>query len=320
MVKKTFSLEELENLPIEEIIDKINHEDYSLLNSIGGEKLRREMVPIGKICRVVLNYFYRPKKDHKKDKKSIKRARKKFAKTLRRIAPLKCHAKAFPKAVDEGLVIGFNHPSLGEVMRILSLKFSIYPDKTVLWPVNLPWYEALAKSYDDLEKVGIIITPTLTPSTWNKLQVPEDSPYYDVIYNLKKNLRNVYTKRSIETIKKHGMIFVAPSATRQSTVFKNKAVYNKKEDIIPTMSILAIKLYQDPEINCSFLPLAVMPPKYGNRSLNLFLKYEIIPAEPMTAEYIKKTYFKEKDIKRLDGFDYEFHLKIAEKLPKKYWY
>ena len=93
MVKKTFSLEELENLPIEEIIDKINHEDYSLLNSIGGEKLRREMVPIGKICRVVLNYFYRPKKDRKKDKKSIKRARKKFAKTLRRIAPLKCHAK-----------------------------------------------------------------------------------------------------------------------------------------------------------------------------------------------------------------------------------
>ena len=40
----------------------------------------------------------------------------------------------------------------------------------------------------------------------------------------------------------------------------------------------------------------------------------------MTAKDIRKKYFKTKNPERLDGFDYDFHMKIAEKLPKKYWY
>ena len=321
MTKKLFTTEELQTLPTTTIIDKINHENYSLLNSLGGDKLRKEMVPIGKLCRVVFKYFYRSRKDAEKDFKNIKKARKKIAKTLRRIAPFDCDLKKFPKLEDEGLVVGFNHPSLGEVLRILSLKFILYPDKTVLWPVNLPWYESIAKDYDNFKKVGIIITPTLTPSTWQKLQVAEDSPIYDMVVNLKRNLRKAYTALSAEVIKDNGMILVAPSATRQSTVFKTKAVYDQEEEIIPTMSVIAVKLLEaNKDVNCSILPLAIKPPKKGGRSLNLFKKYELIPAKPFTMEEIKAKYTDPKNPSHLKGFDYDFHMRIAEQLPKKYWY
>ena len=31
-------------------------------------------------------------------------------------------------------------------------------------------------------------------------------------------------------------------------------------------------------------------------------------------------YFKTKNPKRLDGFDYEFHQRLADELPRKFWY
>ena len=117
-----------------------------------------------------------------------------------------------------------------------------------------------------------------------------------------------------------GVIFVAPSATRQATVFKSKACYDKKEDIIPTMSMLAVRLYSDEDMKCDFLPLAVLPPEGYKRGLNFRKNYRLIPGEIMTADYIRKKFFKHKDTKRLEGFDWEFHKRIADKLPKKFWY
>ena len=63
--KKIFSNEQLKNLSAEEVIDKLQHENYSLLNTLGAEKLRKEMVPVGKACNTAINYFFRttgPKK------------------------------------------------------------------------------------------------------------------------------------------------------------------------------------------------------------------------------------------------------------------
>ena len=84
--------------------------------------------------------------------------------------------------------------------------------------------------------------------------------------------------------------------------------------------MLAVKLYEDPKTNCDFLPMAVLPPKDYKRGLNFRKKYRLIPGEVMTANYIRSKYFKKKNVKRLDGFDYDFHQRIADKLPKKFWY
>ena len=72
--KNVFTKKELEELPAAKIIDKLQHENYSLLDSLGAEDLRKEMVPVGKACNTAINYFFRttgPKNDPEKHNKKI---------------------------------------------------------------------------------------------------------------------------------------------------------------------------------------------------------------------------------------------------------
>ena len=316
--KKTFTNEELKTLSAGEINRKIIYENYSLLRTLGAEKLRKEMVPVGKACRAAVGYFVNttgPKKNYEKHSKN---ARKKLVKVLSRIAPGEYHG--FPKDPKNGLVVGFNHPSLGEIGRIMMMKVDVMGESTMLFPVNLPWYESLAPFYDKIKMLGIIITPTITPSTWDKMNLQKGTLLYEAGNRIKHEFKDMYTDLSHEIVKNGGVIFVAPSATRQEKVFKSKAVYDKVEPIIPTMSVLALRLYQDPEMKCDFLPMAVLPPNGYKRGLNIRKKYRLIPGKVMTADYIRKKYFKTKNPERLEGFDYEFHQRIADELPKSFWY
>lgn len=316
--KKIFTKKELGNLTADQINDKIKYEGYSLLATLGAENLRKEMVPVGKICNTAINYFFNTTGPKSDEARHIKAARKKLVRVLSKVAP-GSYANV-PKDSKNGLVVGFNHPSLGEIARILTMKIDVMGDKPMYFPVNLPWYEALAPNFDRIKKLGIVITPTITPSTWKKLNLKPGSKLYDEGNRLKKEFRNIYTDLSHEALLDGGVIFVAPPATRQATVFKNELVYEKEEEVIPTMSMLALKLYSDPKMNCDFLPLAILPPKNYKRGLNFYKRYRLIPGKMMSAKYIRENYFKEKNPKRLEGFDYEFHQRIADKLPKKFWY
>lgn len=316
--KKIFTIKQLEELSAEEIINKLQHENYSLLETFHAGKLRREMVPVGKACNTAINYFLGTTGPKHNPEKHNKAARKKLVKVLSKITP--GDYSEMPSDTKNGLVVGFNHPSLGEIARILTMKIDIMGEKPMYFPVNLPWYEALAPNYDRIKRLGIIITPTITPSTWKKLDLKEGTKLYELGTRLKKEFRTIYTDLSHEALLNGGVVFVAPSATRQATVFKNEAVYKKEEDIIPTMSMLALKLYVDPKINCDFLPMAIMPPKNYKRGLNFRKKYILTPGRRMTAKEIRKKYFKTKNPKRLEGFDWDFHKRIAEKLPKTFWY
>ena len=316
--KKTFALKELENLTAEEVIEKIKRENYSLLTTLGSENLRKEMVPVGKICNAAINYFFATTGPKYNTEKHNQAARKKLVKVLAKITP--GSYAGMPKDKANGLVIGFNHPSLGEIARILAMKIDIMGDKLMYFPVNLPWYEALATNFDKIERLGIVITPMITPSTWKKMGLKEGTKRYECGSRLKREFKDIYGELSRKAMKEGGVIFVAPSATRQATVFKTEEVYRKEADIIPTMSVLALKLYTDPEINCDFLPMAVLPPEGYSRGLNFRKKYKLIPGEIMTAAEIRQKYFKTKKPERLEGFDWDFHQRIADKLPKKFWY
>ena len=316
--KNTFTAKQLAELSAEEVNDKIKYENYSLLTTLGSEDLRKEMVPVGKACNTAINYFFAttgPKHDREKHNHN---ARKKLVKVLSKITP--GTYAGMPKDQANGLVVGFNHPSLGEIARIMTMKIDLMGEKPMYFPVNLPWYEALAPNFDKIKRLGIIITPMITPSTWGKMGLEEGTAKYKAGERLKHEFRDMYTKLSHDAMKNGGVIFVAPSATRQATVFKNEAAFQKKEAIIPTMSMLALRLYKDPEMNCDFLPMAVLPPKNFKRGLNFNKKYRLIPGKVMTAKEIRQTYFKEKNPKRLEGFDWEFHKRIADELPKRFWY
>ena len=317
MTKKLFSKTELNTLSAEEIIDKIQHDNYSLLETLGAKKLRKEMVPVGKVCKAAINYVLRTTGPKDDEALRSRNARMKLVRKLQKLTP--GEYKGFPKDSEDGLVIGFNHPSLGEIARILMMKMDVMGEKPMLFPVNLPWYEALATDYDRILKLGIIITPTITPSTWEKMNLKKGTFLGEAGSRIKRDFRDLYTKRSHEVLKNGGVIFVAPSATRQTTVFRTRGIYEKTEPIIPTMSVLALELYKDPAINCDFLPMAVLPPKGFKRGLNFFKNYRLIPGEAINAGEIRKKYLKKKADK-LPEFDYEFHRRIAEKLPKKFWW
>lgn len=316
--KKTFTLKQLQELTAEEVISKIQHEDYSLLETFGAGKLRREMVPVGKICNTAINYFFGTTGPKNDPEKHVGAARKKLVKVLSKVTP--GSYAGMPKDQKNGLVIGFNHPSLGEIARILTMKIDIMGEMPMYFPVNLPWYEALAPNYERIKRLGIVITPTITPSTWSKLGLKNGTKIYALASKFKRGFRDIYTNLSHDAVLNGGVIFVAPSATRQATVFKSEEVYNKEEEIIPTMSMLALKLYQDPKMCCDFLPMAVLPPKGYKRGLNFRKKYRLIPGKVMTANYIRKKYFKTKSPERLVGFDWDFHRRIADELPKQFWY
>lgn len=317
MSKKIFAPEELATMSAEAVVDKIRYENYSLLKTLGANGLRREMAPIGKICNTVVNFAIKTTGPKSNEAEHSRHARAKLVKLLSRLAP-GTYANV-PHDQQSGLVIGFNHPSLGEIGRLMLMKMDVMGEKPMLFPVNLPWYEALADNYDHIRALGIIITPTITPSTWKKIALPEGSAKYEAGMRLKREFRNLYTALSRETVKGGGVIFVAPSATRQATVFKSRAVYEKKEPIIPTMSVLLLDLYSDPEMDCEFLPLAVLPKAGYGRGLNVFRPYQLIPGEPFTASEIRKQYY-QKGADKLPDFDWEFHKRIADKLPKKMWY
>ena len=316
---KKFTKKELETLSGTEIIDKLHEGDYSLLCSLGCDDLRNEMIMVGKACNSAVNYFFSttgPKSDPEKHNKA---ARKKLVKILSKVTPGEYHG--FPKDSDKGLVVGFNHPSLGEIARILTMKIDIMGDKPMYFPVNLPWYEVLMPNYEKIKRLGIILTPTITPKLFDRMNLEKDSWQHDVVVRLRKEFRHIYTDLSHEAVKNGGVIFVAPSATRQAKVFKTKAEYDGKETIIPTMSLLAVKLYSDENVKCDFLPMAVLPPTGFKRGLNFRKKYKLIPGKLMTSSYIHKKYFKgKKPPKKIDGFDYDFHMEIAKMLPKDFWY
>lgn len=316
--KKIFTKKQLQELSAEEIIDMLQHKNYSLLATLGAENLRKEMVPVGKACNTAINYFFRTTGPKSDSAKHTKAARKKLVKVLSNITPGSYYG--MPKDKKDGLVVGFNHPSLGEIARILTMKIDIMGEKPMYFPVNLPWYEALAPNYDRIKRLGIIITPTITPTTWQKIGLKEGTFLYEQGRRLKHDFRNIYIDLSHDALAQGGVVFVAPSATRQTTVFKNEQVYKKDEEIIPTMSMLAVKLYKDPKMKCDFLPMAVLPPRGYKKGLNFGKKYRLIPGKIMTADYIRKKYFKTKNPKRLEGFDYDFHQRIADELPKDFWY
>ena len=49
-------------------------------------------------------------------------------------------------------------------------------------------------------------------------------------------------------------------------------------------------------------------------------KYRLIPGKPMTADSIREKYFKDgKMPDKIPEFDWEFHQRIADELPKSFW-
>ncbi|MBQ5340854.1 MAG: hypothetical protein J6W57_02455, partial [Oscillospiraceae bacterium] len=194
----------------QEICDLLDSGEISILEELGAGDLRKEMDRVGRLCSFFIKQICR-----KKDDEGLRR---RASLLIRAVAPSGMTG-SLPQS-DETVVVGFNHPSLGEVCRLLYIGMESYPDREFLFPVNLPWYESIVGIIPQLNRLGINITPMMTPATEAKLNArfEGDQEKLDDI----EFLRMVFDRRYIREIKsiaqKKGVIFVAPSATRQKKI------------------------------------------------------------------------------------------------------
>ena len=273
-----------------ELIEKLNNNEFSVLRGLGALDLRNEMREPGLLCRALANTVCATNDDSK--------LRKRAWNVLRPFSPVKVTG-VFPEC-DDAVVIGFNHPSLGEIFRLIGVCFAIYEDKEFLFPVNIPWYENLVPIIPQLKRMGITIVPMITPKTEAKL-VARNSDNEDVLATI-RNIKVAFERNYIRTAKsvasRNGVIVVAPSATRQAEVIG--------EHIHPTMTLLAHTILKGDDARAMFLPVAVLEPPVNDRKFNPFKYYGIRPCKPFYTEEVKALTHRSRD------FDYIFLKRIDD--------
>lgn len=286
---KNLSIEEIKAMPATDLVDGLRKRRFSLLQSLGFRKLKAEMNFTGFVCWAIIALTgLRKEAKPEQFKMNIKsKGRQRVIDILGRAAP--CYVKNIFPHPDSGMVIGFNHPSLGEILRFIYICADNYEDRVNLFPVNLPWYEAIMPIADDLEKIGIYIMPVLTPSTKRKMAKKADEETMKVVESLSTALTALYQQKCVEFVKNKDAVWVAPTATRQKTIFKTKDCYFGKEGIEPqTMTFLAFALQRSKVEKCQFLAVGVVPPEDFGRGLNLFRSYKLDVGKAVTMETARK--------------------------------
>lgn len=278
----------IRDLSGQNLLEQLNTGKMSVLYELGAGELHDEMNSVGKLCSFIANRVCREKNDSK--------LRKRACRTVKPLLPATLKGD-FPDC-DDAIIIGFNHPSLGEIFRLLYLGFEKYPDREFLFPVNIPWYENMVGIIPQLKRMKISLVPMITPSTEKKLKekfAGDEEKLKDVQY-----IKTLFERRYMRTAKQFaedkGIIVVAPSATRQAVVIS--------DHIHPTMTILAHMVFRKEETRALFVPVAIIEPKNNDRKANLFKMYEICPCEPFETEEVKTLTDKSRD------FDLEFLKRI----------
>lgn len=266
------SVSELGTKDCKTLIEDINSCRYSILESIGCHRLRLEIMIPGLVSKWLGKFiFWRARKTSQDDWDL--RVKQELVKLFAWAAPSTVYGR--PPKNKHGIIVGFNHPSLGEILRLVDFSVKFYPESPMIFPVNLPWYEALCPIIDQLREAGVYLTPIVTPTTLRKVFRVNPDADTEVINGIRGMFEAEYVRLCRE-MSRIGVILVAPSATRQRTVFQSEAAAKGEARITPqTMSMIAAMIGRRKDAECTFVPVSIKPPKNFNRSLNLFRHYEL---------------------------------------------
>lgn len=315
MKVQTTSIEHIANSNSKQVANALRAGNYSLLESFGCHKMRKEMRLVGFVCRVIL--WISERRARRRSGEFGKNLRLQIASLLNWGAPSKILG-VFPQP-NRGLVFGFNHPTLGEIIRLIAVCLSEYPNRKYLFPVNIAWYEELAPVAERMEAFGLYITPTITPSTREKMSKIIDAEKMSIIDKLARDFNYDYLAGCNKFIAENNVIMIAPSATRQATVFKTSKQYCGSEKIEPpTMTLIAMSLEKANVLdNCFFVPIAIIPPDKYSRRLNLFKTYKIAPCDYIPPAVIRKNCKNKNSTSKQRMFEHFFLLAIAEELMEE---
>lgn len=314
---KKLTLDEIRATPAENLVEGLRNRTFSLLQSMGFHKLKAEMNFTGFICWAIiaLTGLRKEVKPEPHPMNLNSPGRKRVIRILRKAAP--CTLKGYLPHPDHGIAFGFNHPSLGEILRFIYICVDVYPERISLFPVNLPWYEAIMPIVHELEEIGIYVMPVITPSTRRKMAKKATNEQMVVIDDLSKQLNTLYLQKCVEFIRNGNAIWVAPTATRQRTIFKTMGCFNGTEAIEPqTMTFLAIALRRAKIKQCVFTAIGVVPDEGFGRGLNLFSKYRLGVGESLTMETANELARKQLDGCGGSKFEFEFLHRISSVVNK----
>lgn len=280
------TIRQLASMPVGDLIRGLENEEFSVLKAAHSAKLRAEMRGTGLICRAVL-WLASVLAGGTKKYRNIRKMRKKLASMLAWGAPCKITGK--PEREADCIVMGFNHPSLGEIARFVYVHLNYFDDRFSLFPVNLPWYEALAPKSEILRQLGIILVPILTPSTLVKISKNVSKSEMTSLQGLASALNNHYIHAIVKLAEaERCVIWVAPSATRQATIFRSEDELNDRVRIEPqTMTLLATALHAAKVSDFEFVPIGVAPSAKCNRGLNLFRGYKLRFGPSLDTKYVE---------------------------------
>ena len=309
--QKDVSLVSMESSLASNMISEMAHGKSVLLNfGAPGRLLKRKMAITGFICRLLLFIIFNPI--------FLLRARTKSHLWKRRKAiAIKLGCFMFPFKLEgqqalsasQGQIIVINHPTLNDPICASLYALNLYPDREIIIPVNLPWFEGLCRYRLKLLKIGIKIVPILTPETAKRLGSN------DLIPSVQTALIKNYTTEFAKTLRCGGLAVVAQQATRQRYIFTDSAQLESGTGILSTVSLILAGLRRDKLLEqACFVPVGVIPHDiHAKPKLNLFRKYTLNVGKSIVASDLIAI---KNDAKR--PADLYMLQKIAELMPLEY--
>lgn len=270
---KKLTVPQLTQLSAAELVDGLSRGEFSILESLHCKKLLRgtKGAKIGAGAAIAISKFVAKSKDPRDQRKAL-------SDTLRHFAPYQSQ----PLATDisnGGIILAFNHPSLGEILRLIEYCSGTFPKRRMLFPVTLVWFEVLAKYKEFLESIGICITPTVTPNAIS--EISETAPdSIDAANEIRQKLNDYYLGLACDFLKNDDIMLIAPSATRQNYIYDSSKQMHGDDPIKPeTLALIVTSLRQKKLMNYTILPVCVVPPEMPSQGLNLFDEYILAPCD-----------------------------------------
>lgn len=314
--------EKLKGMDVAELKKGLVARKLSVLKSLGASRLRAEMRVVGWVCQLVVWLIYRGAKDIWRGGYDLERPRRRTVRLVKFFFPVTLQLDEFEPSDRSALVIYFNHQSLFQVLAVIWYCQIRFPGKKCIFPVNLPWYEALCPVFEKLWGLGVCITPMITPSTNKKLMkiAGKDENRRDLISILKLRFEEEYSKMVLEFLQSQGIVAVAPSAGRSDFIFPSKKAYQgldaetiKSMPRTMTMIVFSLRRKKLENLRIDFVPFVATRERPAGRGLNVFRRHDIYVGQSQTFEEVLERV-------KVRAFDYECYARLAHFVPENIKY
>ena len=301
----------IKSLSTSSLIDDME-QGKSILSTFGkrGRLLKRRTAMTGFASRLLLFVIFNPIVLYraKRNPNIWQQLRVAAIRFVRFIFPFQAKGHPMPLSKQAQIFV-INHPTLNDPICALLYALDLYPNREIIIPVNLPWFESLCRYRQKLLKIGINVVPVLTPETAKRLGSENQ------VSKIQSKLISNYIAELTNVLASGGLAIVAQQATRQRYIFSDPAQSESGDGILSTVSFILAGIRRAKLLEkTSFIPLALIPHSVNTKSkLNLFRKYTLNFGVPIMASELG-------DIKNASKRPADLFVlqKLAELLPYEY--